>query len=110
MTDNDIIKAFEYYFNKNDGILTVVNNGEQNIITVGDVCKVFNRQKAEIERLQETICIITKTGRFYGTVRAEAIKEFAERLKMKRGDMFPYDTYVDIKHIDNLVKEMVGDV
>ena len=62
MNDNDIIKAFEYCFDKNDGILTVVNNGEQNIITVGDVCKVFARQKAEIEQLNGNLNFVRGTA------------------------------------------------
>lgn len=50
--------------------------------------------------------------------KAEAIKEFAERLKTKCTKSYYYDykkcisvheNKVDIKDIDNLVKEMEGD-
>ena len=89
-------------------------------------------QKEEIERLKEPIsltmnCDITedvleflkkhKTINVYdnGAVRAEAVKEFAERLKAKEAVHFckcgqPF-VYTDLFNgeIDNLVKEMVGE-
>lgn len=81
--------------------------------------KANESQKAEIERLQNDLA---QTEDAYKTVhemngayarkidfaKAEAIKEFAERLKEKatQGGAFGY---VDCYEIDNLVKEMVGD-
>lgn len=44
------------------------------------------------------------------TERAEAVKEFAERLKEKASKGFWNElAYVDVDDIDNLVEEMVGD-
>lgn len=42
-------------------------------------------------------------------IRAEAVKEFVERLKDKSLTKWDYHDAVDIEEIDNLVKEMVGD-
>lgn len=44
------------------------------------------------------------------TIRAEAIKEFAERLKEKAISTFYEERkYIDTEDIDNLVEEMVGE-
>lgn len=90
----------------------------------GDMCFDFlkgyaldliNRQKAEIERKGR---IIESYALQYGTaadkevflrkVRAEAIREFAKRLKEKSYIPDPYwkMSVVDEYRIDNLVKEM----
>ena len=78
---------------------------------------LINRQKVEIERLNGYLDVIS-----YSTdkIKAEAIKEFAERLKEKacrisvsyKGEIIPERTEYHIGEvdIDNLVKEMVGDV
>ena len=128
MTDNEIIKALECC--KKDDCYNCPNDfGNCYANLAGFALDLINRQKAEIERLQETICMLTKTGRFYSKVRAEAIKEFAERLKETIcqenelyekcvKDMLTFDYqrgYADSNDrfvwcIDNLVKEMVGDV
>lgn len=42
-------------------------------------------------------------------IRAEAVKEFVERLKDKSLTKWDYHDAVDIEEIDNLIKEMVGD-
>jgi hypothetical protein len=42
-------------------------------------------------------------------IKAEAYKEFAERLEAKADDKLPYDNSVDVVDIDNLLKEMVGE-
>ena len=89
---------------------------------------IINRQKAEIERLQDrnNKCIYLsddETTEFcvdgacpkYKTeamIKAEAIKEFAERLKCRSHRFKTADgIFVDcipLGYIDNLVKEMVG--
>ena len=90
------------------------------------------KQKAEIERLREenkSIRYCYEQAKSYNntlaesceknckkfnmTTRAEAIKEFAERLKEK-SQRYPYYKYglikaVPIDDIDNFAKEMVGD-
>lgn len=69
----------------------------------------INRQQAEIEELEKRIAEVNKT------IKSEAYKEFAERLKNKiktecnpyGKPTFDYDTSIAImRYIDNLVKEM----
>ena len=75
-----------------------------------------NSYKAEIERLKAEIRntdnILNSLDRPLFEVKAEAIKEFAERLKEKipRGESWLpiHDTCLDIV-IDTLVKEMAGE-
>ena len=72
---------------------------------------LINRQKAEIEGWKETANqyqnLWCEAEKDVQTVKAEAIKEFAERLR----DVFnQYDVELFCQTvIDNLVKEMVGD-
>jgi len=112
MTDNEIIKALECCSNRYDCYSCEYYNqyckGDMNV-TLKDALDLINRQKAEIEALiagQETL------QKYIVTAKAEAIKEFAERLKKN------FDTYTDeeesnalymINLINDLVKEMVGD-
>lgn len=67
-----------------------------------EALKLVNRQKAEIDRFADI-------GKMYSEVRAEAIKEFAGRLK-ENADVYDDDEYyfhfVTTEDIDNLVKEM----
>ena len=112
MTDNEIIKALECCQIKKVNecakcpyLPKISRDCERFLVT--DALDLINRQKAEIERLQETICMLTKTGRFYSTVRAEAIKEFAEMLRRKliAGGIYP----AFIKGtIEKVLEEMVG--
>ena len=79
MTDNEIIKALE---------LAREMEQEDVVIYCEDVCTLLdliNRQKAEIEKLKNTIDwtldqqpILVERAEKYA--RAEAVKEFAERL------------------------------
>lgn len=123
MTDNDIIKAFDIldkfeffggqragrmlWFNKPTDIQDKDIGG---FLRDLDFLKQFiNRQKAENERLQKQLD--TKCDRCIARDRAEAIKEFAERLKKKRetpvGTFYGKKVYnSENKDIDNLVKEM----
>ena len=81
---------------------------------VGDPHKVehcpyleeLEKVRAENERLKETIDSFIEIVKLYSEIKAEAYKEFAERLKE-----YGYGRYVSIsyKNLDNLLKEMVGD-
>jgi signal transduction protein with GAF and PtsI domain len=72
---------------------------------------------AEIERLQEDSKRLKKVQmqlddamKMYSTIKAEAIKEFAERLKEHlKGNGGLYCVTTMNAQIDNLVKEMVGE-
>lgn len=135
MNDNDIIKVYEgltvserlnLYRNRyyNDGYAT-----ERGIIAnaINDILPKYDRQKAEIERLQ------AEMDKQYEQVEADilgnisdggtschwcieqheakAIKEFAEKLKNKLDIVGVHPTAEDefIFKIDNLVEEMTGD-
>jgi hypothetical protein len=83
---------------------------------INNALDLINRQQAEIERLQKVNDSFTDIGKMYSEIKAEAIKEFAERLKNiyikdKRYDRPNAHTLIDwlFANIDNLVKEMVGD-
>ena len=96
---------------------------------------LINRQKAEIERLQSILLKfmdevakweekkgidvselplipICDEGRdIIDHYRAQAIRQFAERLKEKAWHgMWEATNHVDVDDIDNLVKEMVGEI
>ena len=121
-TDKDIISSLEV-------IATTCNCNECKIrnckwgtcncsqITANAALDFVNRQKSEIERLKKEVSVardayISIQDRYEHT-KAEAIKEFAERLKEKsfktiRNYGLTKDV-VEVCDIDNLVKEMVGD-
>ena len=116
MTDNEIIKALEdcstyaYYYCSECGFKD------------GDLLKaaldLINRQQAEIERLEKIRKadnnLITSLNKCYETAKAEAYKEFAEKLKEKCYEDFQetyemLSPYVTDDDIDNLLKEMEGE-
>ena len=114
MTDNDIIKALECHSKRmcSECPLREEFGGcSQKAFTLA--FELINRQKAELERLQIANRCFADIGKLYSEIRVEAIKEFAEKLKEKKKIHFDYHAnkgfkYVEIKDIDNLVKEMVG--
>ena len=124
MTDNEIIKALEEHSEK--GWFDFIHSCSWECITntLNSVVDLINRQKAEIERLQnkveELAEVLSNSVRIrYAEVKAEAIKEFAERLKDYQ-DIEGYDAFLDkdiysshikieIDELYNLVKEMVGE-
>jgi hypothetical protein len=126
MTDNEIVKALECCI-KSSHFLECFENECPCISEQG--CKVgketlypyaldlINRQKAEIERLKEQLNSKYKWENMLGKkikeVKAEAIKEFAERLKEKKFELDDQNEdifyAVEVSDIENLVKEMVGD-
>ena len=84
---------------------------------------IATEQKAEIERLEEFAsskcedcagCTAWKCdcANIEGYAKAEAIKEFAERLKKDKTtaiSLYKFTEVVRVTDIDNLLKEMVGD-
>ena len=84
----------------------------------GELARLYKQNaeyKAEFERMQGNImCVMSANARLINQVdkaKTEAIKSFAERLKEKATSTFYEEhKYVDTEDIDNLVKEMVGDV
>lgn len=79
-----------------------------------DTLELINRQKAEIERLKGWQDVLKAEK--HSLIKAEAYKEFAKRLK-KLTRRFHYLGFsldcalaVETSEIDNLLKEMVGNV
>ena len=75
-----------------------------------DAFDLIKRHKEEIEQF-------ANIGKMYSEVRAEAIREYAGKLKESAFDVdisfgygkICYDKAVAVLEIDNLVKEMVGE-
>ena len=140
MTDNEIIKALECCSNAEP----CANCPYQKQCDETDLAEIaldlINRQQAEIERLQKSIelmkgskCVYSYDGETleYCTcspcpvsktkdqIKAEAVKEFAERLIKSSSSCVMVDGDREIPGtksytipetgIDNLVKEMVGE-
>ena len=81
-----------------------------------DLLGLINRQKAEIEALKKVVLDDYATE-YDNKIKSEAVKEFADRLKMNITINNTNDGYLDysvdyhclMEDIDDLVKEMVGD-
>ena len=135
MTDNEIVKALEYCFT-NDWNRTKCDKckfytGTTQCVEDLKSASIYliKRQQAEIERLKCEMgkllpkdCAYTVqmevSNKLETQIRAEAVREFAERLKNKiktecnpyGKPTFDYDTSLAImRYIDNLAKEMVGE-
>lgn len=112
MTDNEIIKALECC-NQEDMCdqcpydFACYDEKYKSILSK-DALDLINRQQAEIEELQKRIVFWREDMDYHPErVRAEAMEEFAERLKEKSeyySDLL-FKT-VDVEEIDNLVKEL----
>lgn len=128
MTDKEIIKALECCCEAELKVdcqklkCPFFDNEIYNCMNVDDENAMYrysldliNRQQAEIERLTARNFELAEKGEkvviAFKNAKAEAIKEFAERLK-KRGfadKHYEHESIVYVADIDNLVKEMVGE-
>ena len=119
MTDKEIIKALECCGN----VVTSTCKGCPYHIThnancvkalMHDALDLINRQQAEIEELKKVV-IDDYASEYDSKIRAEAIKEFAERLKdLSCGsDLYDRDERwvqaVTVEEIDETYNEMVGE-
>ena len=121
LTDEEIIKALECCLCDNSECLQCQNK---------EVCKIecdelatkvldlINRQKSEIERLKGSTVVnnIMESQRIKREAKAEAYKEFAERLKQHKRKIRGFDLNEEfwdyavlVENIDNLLKEMGDD-
>lgn len=132
MTDNEIIKALECLrgnaFDCGECPYCSCYPAPCEQQVAKDVLSLINRQKEEIERLKNRDLQVEVSEKLEREIKAEAVKEFADRLKEQDG----YNNHVfddcasilvpkeylkgrdeKIKEvwttIDNLVKEMVGE-
>lgn len=119
MADDEIIKGFEYCCMEKprpNCKECPIEGACANCDLDYEVLSLINRQKAEIERLNEKITAKYESNYYFMgqlrlarekllTTKSEAIKEFVERLKEKYGT----DSCIVIinnNDIDELVKEM----
>ena len=83
-TDEEVIRALKHY--KGFRLYPFSNHEKgDDIILVDDALDLINRQRAEIESLNE-IVFMDRTEAIK-MLKAEAIKEFAERLKEKMNNL-----------------------
>ena len=124
MTDNEIVKALEYCFT-NDWNRTKCDKckfytGTTQCVEDLKSASIYliKRQQAEIERLKCEMgkllpkdCAYTVqmevSNKLETQIRAEAVREFAERLKEKKRELDRFILYDE--DIDNLAKEIAGD-
>ena len=114
MKDEDIIKALECLVGDSISCQSCAYDPSEyprcKENCAKDAIALINRQKAEIERLQTEKDNLIRT---YKECALEVVKEFADRLKEEaipaEIGKYTYDI-VTTKCIDNLVKEMVGDM
>lgn len=110
MTDNEIKKALEKILE------LMCNEGDlQRSAIISKSLDLINRQEAEIKRLKNTLddvldrepVLVERSEKY---AKAEAVKEFAEQVKMA----FYYEfeeliPSIMADKIDNILKEMVGE-
>ena len=119
MTDNEIIKALECCLSGKDYDTACMKCPIEPICESDDILlkyalDLINRQKAEIERLEEMFDSSVSSERNavdnIGYEKYEAIKEFAERLKHfivpQKADGYTREIVLK-RDIDNLIKEMM---
>lgn len=120
MTDNEIIKALEchmkgqcfYCPNRKEEVQLMLKGCSKMIAE--NALDLIKRQKAEIERLTTSFPkTLESIKKMRNGAKAEAVKEFAERLKDESDLFFAAPTYaaevvraVQIDSIDNVLKEM----
>lgn len=121
MTDEKIIKAMKFCSDTNCLYCPLLDaplqEKECKSNLIRNALDIINRQNAEIEMLKGWQDLLKAEK--HSLIKAEAIKEFAERLKEKRylRPMSQAEYFglceekwvVNVDVIDNLAKEMVGD-
>lgn len=124
-TDEEIIKALECHIKAEDCEGCEMFGGCEEIILTERVLDLINRQKAEIKKLKSENEILSRNADnafqeglnecrelFEPEIKAEAYKEFAERLKKEINCRTTLSREQDknVIHIMyNLLKQMVGE-
>lgn len=124
MTDAEIIKALEYHKDESNKCRDCAYGKGKgcSFKLAEDTLELINRQKAEYKDLYKKYCELAKTTnervpvlikevqKSKAELRAEAIKEFAERLKKaKQYSLERHENIVPVAVVDWIVKEMAGD-
>ena len=110
-----IKEVFDNYDNPNgneDPLCIAVLRDSNRIVRKAE--EEINRQKAEIEKLKGSTIVsnIMESQRIKREAKAEAYKEFAERLNEEAQIADCFDSYnmvVGTHFIDNLLKEMIDE-
>ena len=113
MTDNEIKKALEKWCDNNcKKVCPHLKICDKCVVTyIKSALNLINRQKAEIERLTKANeRFAEEFDSYYASVKSQAIKEFAKRLKEKAylvgAVSITQELVVDVRDIDTLVEEM----
>lgn len=119
-TDEEIIKALQCHIKAEDCEGCEMFGGCEEIILTERVLDLINRQKAEIKKLKSENEILSRNADnafqdglnecrelFEPEIKAEAYKEFAEKLTSIGKQEGAYDL-VSVFEIAELLKEMVG--
>lgn len=122
MTDNEIIKYFNSLYIKLLDVKYDLKITQKEFLALNRVHNLITRQQAELERLTGISDNKTKELLRYNasieelhkkleTAKAEAYKEFAEKLKERIYKEGVHPTIEDefMCSIDNLLKEMMGE-
>ena len=120
MTDAEIIKALEFCGKcecndeKTQQECALINMSFCRNYLRKQAIDLINRQMAEIERLNGLLAEwkteAYKLSDSIEEIKAESIKEFAERLKKaKQYSLERHENIVPVAVVDWIVKEMVGD-
>lgn len=117
-TDEEIIKRLEYMRkNADEEYMAHLENGgevdkneEEYIDILCGTLDLINCQKTTIKNLRNVISNqqIEVSAKIEKQIKAEAYKEFADKLKDKIIDT-PFGINCTIDMVDNLLKEMVGE-
>lgn len=115
-TDEEIIEALECHINADDCESCGICGWCEEIILTKLVLDLINRQKAEIERLQKEANLVSilfqDLQERINDIKAEAYKEFAERLKRSTVTVVLGNKIYAVatsKDVDNILKELVGE-
>lgn len=109
---NEAKKALECCVNAGNCVDCPLNRADigamcvkQNMI---NALELINRYEAEIERLKGWQDLLKAEK--HSLIKAEAVKEFAERLEQSLERQYnAYGRLYVLRHIEKLVKEMVGE-
>ena len=114
MTDNEIIKALECLrgnaFDCGECPYCSCYPAPCEQQVAKDALSLITRQKEGIEWLKNRDLQVEVSEKLEREIKAEAVKEFAYRLKKRASKGFwETDAYIGVEQIEELVKEMVGE-
>ena len=111
MTDSEIMKGLQWCAVGRSCESCPISKKCDGAEHLKNALSLINRQKAEIERLKDSYMALNSTiEQAILKAKSEAVKEFAERLKVYASFNEEWGEAAVLCHeIDNLVKEMVGE-